>query len=162
MYVIWWVCLALSQVVCPLVYADSLDFVTKVHNDIVLEISSRLEISPKDVTIHQLGIRNIDQCRDATSVRIDIPQQEDFRGKTLVVIEGWESEQQCGRWTVQANIEIWSMLPINEYAVEAGESVQVSWKRGRLDQVRMPLFIPSDPSLQHQWVGMVPLQNHKC
>lgn len=140
--------------------ATERDFVAEVQRLIVAEITERLSVQPTDVTVHQLGIRNSEQCRQADVIQIDIPPQEDFRGKTLVVVEGWEAGQQCGRWTIQAWIEIWTELPVSQTTVAAGDVVSIGWERGRLDQVRAPLFVkgPDELVLQSQWVSMVPLQ----
>lgn len=145
---------------CRIVFAEPIEFIPEVNSQIVGQIATRLNIDESDVVIHQLGVRNVDQCRDADSVIVEIPTQEDFRGKTLVIIEGWVSGQQCGRWTVQANIEIWTMLPVSLSSIDAGELVTIGWERGRLDQVRTPLFVthPTDVSTSAQWVSMVPLQ----
>lgn len=155
----WMVYMAWSCL-CRVGFAEPLHFVTEVNTQIVQQISQRLSIDEADVVIHQLGIRNIDQCRNADSVQVEIPSQEDFRGKTLVIIEGWIEGQQCGRWTVQSSIEIWAMLPVSLSTVQAGELVTVGWKKGRLDQVRTPLFAsnPEDLSASAQWISMVHLQ----
>lgn len=159
MNVMWVFCVAWS-VLCRTVSSAPIDFIEEVNAQIVSEVAERLHIAESDVVIHQLGVRNIDQCRNADSVLVEIPSQEDFRGKTLVIIEGWVNGQQCGRWTVQSNIEIWTMLPVSLTSVQAGDLVSIGWERGRLDQVRVPVFVsgPTDISTNAQWISMVPLQ----
>jgi flagella basal body P-ring formation protein FlgA len=157
---VMWVFYMAWLVLCRTVFSAPIDFMEEVNTQVVSEIADRLQIPESDVVIHQLGIRNVDQCRNADTVSVEIPSQEDFRGKTLVIIEGWTDGQQCGRWTVQSNIEIWTMLPVSLTSVQAGELVSIGWERGRLDQVRVPVFVNSstDVSLNSQWISMVPLQ----
>lgn len=120
--------------------AESKDFVSQVHQQVEFEIAERLSIAPKDVTVHYLGMANSHRCDEASHVKVDIPTQEDFRGKTLIYIEGWKGSVQCGRWTVQGDVEIWGQIPTAQHAAQAGEIVEVQWIRGRLDKIREPLF----------------------
>ena len=120
--------------------AKSEDFVSQVHLQVESEIAERLDISTDDVTVHYLGMGSVHRCDGASHVKVDIPAQEDFRGKTLLYIEGWKADVQCGRWTVQGDVEIWGQNPTAQNAAQAGEVVEVQWTRGRLDQIREPLF----------------------
>ena len=120
--------------------AKSEDFVSQVHLQVESEIAERLDISTDDVTVHYLGMGSVHRCDGASHVKVDIPAQEDFRGKTLLYIEGWKADVQCGRWTVQGDVEIWGQIPTAQNAAQAGEVVEVQWTRGRLDQIREPLF----------------------
>lgn len=122
------------------VAAEDLEFVTQVHQQTEEAIATRLEISMDDVTVHYLGMANSHRCNGATHVKVDIPTQEDFRGKTLLYIEGWKGDVPCGRWTVQADIEIWGQLPVARNSAQAGDVIEVDWIRGRLDKIREPLF----------------------
>ena len=120
--------------------AGSPDFVSQVHQQVEAEIAKRLSVTDEDVTVHYLGMGNVHRCDGASHVKVDIPPQEDFRGKTLIYIEGWKGNVQCGRWTVQGDVEIWGQIPTAQAAAQAGEIVEVQWVRGRLDKVREPLF----------------------
>jgi len=120
--------------------AEEAEFVTKIHHQTEEIIAARLGIPTSDVTVHYLGVANAYRCDGATHIKVDIPAQEDFRGKTLLYIEGWKDAVQCGRWTVQADIEIWGQLPTARYAAQAGDEIEVEWVRGRLDKVREPIF----------------------
>ena len=120
--------------------AETHDFITQVHQKVESEIAGRLSIPLDDVTVHYLGMGNLHRCDGASHVKVDIPIQEDFRGKTLLYIEGWKDSVQCGRWTVQGDVEIWGQIPTARHPAQAGEVIEVHWVRGRLDKVREPLF----------------------
>ena len=120
--------------------AGSQDFLYQVHQQVETNIAARLSIPSEDVTVHYLGMGNVHRCDGASHVKVDIPTQEDFRGKTLLYIEGWKGDVQCGRWTVQGDVEIWGQIPTAQNAAQAGEVVEVHWVRGRLDKIREPLF----------------------
>lgn len=126
--------------VVNIAFAEGSAFITKVHYQTEEIIAARLGIPMSDVTVHYLGVANAHRCNGATHIKVDVPSQEDFRGKTLLYIEGWKDAAQCGRWTVQADIEIWGQLPTARYAVQAGDEIEVEWVRGRLDKVREPIF----------------------
>lgn len=143
------------------------DFLGRVQIEIKVQISERLQIPQEDVTVHYLGINNANRCNGASYVKVEIPIQEDFRGKTLIYLEGWKDNALCGRWTVQGDIEIWSQIPTAKYAVQAGEVVEIDWRRGRLDQVREPLFVWTPTMEKATLVAVVPIgqaeplkQNH--
>ena len=139
--------------------ATEISFVDALKQQLKQEVVDRLAVSEKDVVVHHLGLANAHKCREYTYLRVEIPQREDFRGKTLVFVEGWVGDSQCGRWTLQADIEIWSMVPVTQKAVQAGEDVHIQWERRRLDKVRHPLFAqqPSDIPPESNWISMVPL-----
>lgn len=120
--------------------AGSQDFLSQVHQQVEADIAARLIIPSEDVTVHYLGMGSVHRCDGASHVKVDIPTQEDFRGKTLLYIEGWKGDVQCGRWTVQGDVEIWGQIPTAQNAAQAGEVVEVQWVRGRLDKIREPLF----------------------
>lgn len=139
--------------------ASEISFVDALKQQLEQEVVERLSLDQGDVIVHHLGIANAHQCRDYTYLRIEIPQREDFRGKTLAFVEGWIGDSQCGRWTLQVDIEIWTMVPVNQRTVQTGEDVQVNWERKRLDKVRHPLFAnrPTDVPVDSKWVSLVPL-----
>lgn len=116
------------------------DVVLEIHQQVESEIATRLSIPIEDVTVHYLGMANVHRCDGASHVKVDIPIQEDFRGKTLLYIEGWKEDVQCGRWTVQGDVEIWGQIPTAKDAAQAGEVIEIQWVRGRVDQIREPLF----------------------
>ena len=120
--------------------AKGRDVVLEIHQQVESEIATRLGIPMADVTVHYLGMANVHRCEGASHIRVDIPIQEDFRGKTLLYIEAWKEDEQCGRWTVQGDVEIWGQIPTAKYTVQAGEVLEVEWVRGRIDQIREPLF----------------------
>ena len=133
------------------------DFVSEIHEKVEATIAERLNISIEDVTVHYLGMSNLHKCNGASHVKVDIPVQEDFRGKTLLYIEAWKEETQCGRWTVQGDVEIWGQIPTAKYAAQPGEMIEVQWERRRLDQIREPLF-ELTPSMQYATLlAVVPL-----
>ncbi|MAY06621.1 MAG: flagella basal body P-ring formation protein FlgA [Verrucomicrobiales bacterium] len=149
---IYWLAILLAK-------ATDISFVDALKEQLKQEVVERLAVSEADVVVHHLGIANAHQCRDYTYLRVEIPQREDFRGKTLAFVEGWVGDSQCGRWTLQVDIEIWAMVPVTQKAVQAGEDVHIQWERKRLDKVRHPLFAsqPSDIQVDSKWVSMVPL-----
>ena len=102
---------ALCCILSSVALAETQDFVSQVHQKVESEIAGRLGIPLEDVTVHYLGMGNVHRCDGASYVKVDIPIQEDFRGKTLLYIEGWKDDVQCGRWTVQGDIEIWGQIP---------------------------------------------------
>ncbi len=134
-----------------------LDFTKQVYQQIESEISTRLSISTDDVTVHHLSMTNSHRCSKATYVKTEISDSEDFRGKTLVGVEGWQEEKLCGRWTVQADIEIWSDLPVAQFAADPGEVVAIDFQRGRLDQVREPIFVYTSTLQNATMVAVVPI-----
>ena len=135
------------------------DFMSEVYQRVESEIAVRLNIPLEDVTVHYLGMANAHRCDGASHVKIDIPTQEDFRGKTLLYIEAWKEDVQCGRWTVQGDVEIWGQIPTAKYATQAGEVIEVQWTRGRIDQIREPLF-ELTPSMQNATLlAVVPIRN---
>ena len=134
-----------------------MDFTQQVSRQIETEIATRLSIPPSDVIVHHLGMVNAHRCSKATYVKTEISDSEDFRGKTLVGVEGWQEEKLCGRWTVQADIEIWSDLPVARFAVDPGEVVTIDFQRGRLDQVREPIFVYTSNLQNATLVAVVPI-----
>ena len=93
-----------SAVADPSSSTKERDFVSEIHRQVESKIASRLNIPIEDVTVHYLGMANVHRCDGASHVKIDIPMQEDFRGKTLLYIEAWKEDVQCGRWTVQGDV----------------------------------------------------------
>ena len=147
--------------VIGLAFATTAPFVDAVKEQLKLQVVERLNLEPSDVVVHQLGIANAHRCRGYTYLRVEIPQKEDFRGKTVAFVEGWVGDTQCGRWTLQTEIEVWMMVPVSKHTVQAGEEVVIHWERGRLDQARYPLFatVPSDVSINSKWVSTHPLSS---
>ena len=137
--------------------ASDLDFTTKVHQEIEQQISNRLEIPLEDVTVHHLGMANAHRCSNASYIKVEIPEREDFRGKTLISIEGWNEASLCGRWTVQGDIEIWGQIPLSEFSAQAGEEVSVIWKRDRLDSIREPMFVQTPELKDATLLAIVPI-----
>lgn len=134
-----------------------LDFTQQVSRQIETEIATRLSIPASDVIVHHLGMVNAHRCSQVTYVKTEISDSEDFRGKTLVGVEGWQGDKLCGRWTVQADIEIWSDLPVARLAVDPGEVVTIDFQRGRLDQVREPIFTYTSTLQNATLVAVVPI-----
>lgn len=139
-------------------FAAQTDFTSRVHALVEQEISQRLSIPLEDVTVHHLGMGDTSRCSDANYIKVDIPQREDFRGKTLMTIEGWTDDSICGRWTVQGSVEIWSLIPIVKHAVDAGEILEVDWHRARLDTIREPLFVWTPKLTNATLLAVVPLK----
>ena len=142
---------------CMYANASEVDFTAKVHQEIEQQISTRLEIPPEDVTVHHLGMANAHRCSKATYIKVEIPEREDFRGKTLIGIEGWNGASLCGRWTVQGDVEIWGKIPTSEFAAQAGEEVSVIWKRARLDSIREPMFVQTPELKDATLLAIVPI-----
>ena len=67
--------------------AKSEDFVSQVHLQVESQIAERLAISIDDVTVHYLGMGSVHRCDGASHVKVDIPVQEDFRGKTCSTLK---------------------------------------------------------------------------
>ncbi len=130
----------------------------RVHALVEEEIAQRLKIPLEDVTVHHLGMGDTSRCSQANYIKVDIPQREDFRGKTLISIEGWNGDAMCGRWTVQGTVEIWSAIPIVKYSVDAGDALEVDWQRARLDTIREPLFAWTPELTNATLLAIVPLK----
>ena len=142
---------------CMKAIASDIDFTSKVHQEIEQQISKRLEIPLEDVTVHHLGMANSHRCSKASHIKVEIPEREDFRGKTLISIEGWNEASLCGRWTIQGDVEIWGQIPTSEFSAQAGEEVSVIWKRLRLDSIREPTFVQTPELKDATLLAIVPI-----
>ena len=135
-------------------FAQTSDFVSTVEQLIQTEVATRLDISTDDIDIQYLGLKNTTPCEGAQDILIDIPAREDFRMRSTIMIEAYKDNTLCGKWTTQAKMVIWKLLPVAEQNFQSGEIVTVQWEKRRWDTLT---FAPLSISEQ-EFQAIVPIQ----
>ena len=112
------------------------DFSVLVERKIEQEVSDRLELPRKDVSVEYLGLGNARKCNGADYISVRIPQTEDFRGATLVLVEGKKAEKVCGQWNLRVRMAIWEDVAVASQSFQVGDEISTVTKRIRRDQLR--------------------------
>lgn len=109
------------------------DFTTYVQAQLEERIANTMQISPEKVHVVSLGLANTNTCSVFDRVDLFIPNNEDFRGRTTVQIQGWNAGVGCGRWTTQAEVEIHKELYVSDSTYQIGDVVHMHIKEVRWD-----------------------------
>ena len=117
-------------------------------------IVERLGDDVIDVEIIHLGVRAESSCGDSSKLKVNLSSTEDFQGPLDAHAEIYSPQGLCESWRFNPRVAIWKLLPSAGSSVSAGEVVEVSLQKGRLDQVQGSLIeLDGGP-----WLAMTALQ----
>lgn len=133
------------------------DFTVYVQSQVESLIAQKMNISVDKVHVVSLGLANTKTCSVFDKVDVFVPNNEDFRGRTSIQIQGWNAGVGCGRWTSQAEVEIYTELYVADTTYQIGDVVHMHIEEARWDVLT---YEPIDSAyIGTQWEARTVIQS---
>ena len=120
-------------------YAQEADFSARLAAAIQAHAAAQVGGTPEDVEVVSTGFLG-EGCGDR--ILLSSRPGESFLGTVELRVEARAGEALCGQWRVHARVARWAEIPVAKKAVAAGQPIELSVARVRLE---LPPGTPVSP-----------------